>query len=71
VFNVGGHQFDMDSGQQLLIRIIPTTYEADLAYCAPDLIQYYQEWTPLGHERWLREREEKKKQSLSQQAEKQ
>jgi hypothetical protein len=61
-FNVGGHTFDMDDDMDdyrsgVLIRIIPTYADADLAFCSSDLLQYCQEWTPLGHQRWLRERE--------------
>jgi hypothetical protein len=53
-FTVGGHSFEQPPIK--LIRIIPTLDKADLAYCTPDLLAYSQEWTPLGHQRWLRDR---------------
>jgi len=58
--NLGGFQFDMNEqmSSEQLVRIIPTRYDVDLAFCTYELLQYNQEWTPLGHQRWLREREE-------------
>jgi hypothetical protein len=60
---IGGHVFSMGVGDVsdstiVLIRIMPTT-NCPLAFCTPELLKYNQEWTPLDHQRWLREQGKK------------
>jgi hypothetical protein len=54
------HGFNFEDPPVKLIRIIPTVKGAEIAFCTPELLRYNQEWTPLGHKRWLREREEQR-----------
>jgi hypothetical protein len=57
--NVGGYNFKREESSYGLptIRIIPTIPEASIAFCTLELLKYNQEWTPLGQQRWLKERE--------------